>query len=42
MQLHQTLLSDTLKTLDKYNEEVQITKGVDSLQTEVSKLSFQL
>nr|XP_028563620.1 tetraspanin-6-like [Podarcis muralis] len=32
--LHQTLLSDTLKTLDKYNEEVQITKGVDSLQTE--------
>ncbi|XP_033029826.1 tetraspanin-6-like [Lacerta agilis] len=32
--LHQTLLSNTLKTLDKYSEEVQITKGVDSLQTE--------
>ncbi|XP_034985046.1 tetraspanin-6-like [Zootoca vivipara] len=32
--LHQTFLSDTLKTLDKYSEEVQITKRVDSLQTE--------
>ncbi|KAH0621308.1 hypothetical protein JD844_022453, partial [Phrynosoma platyrhinos] len=30
--LHQTLLKDVLKTLDKYSEELQITKAVDSLQ----------
>ncbi|XP_062974725.1 tetraspanin-6-like [Elgaria multicarinata webbii] len=32
--LHQTLLKDVLKTLDKYNRELQITKGVDNLQTQ--------
>ncbi|XP_053140172.1 tetraspanin-6-like [Hemicordylus capensis] len=30
--LHQTLLRGFLKTLDKYDEELQISKGVDSLQ----------
>ncbi|KAF7241848.1 Tetraspanin-6 [Varanus komodoensis] len=32
--VHQTLLKDVLKTLEKYNGELQITKGVDSLQTQ--------
>ncbi|XP_060630904.2 tetraspanin-6-like [Anolis sagrei] len=32
--LHQTLLKDVLETMDKYSEELQITKGVDSLQSQ--------
>ncbi|XP_061468948.1 tetraspanin-6-like isoform X2 [Rhineura floridana] len=32
--LYQTLLRHVWNTLDKYSEEVQITKGLDSLQTQ--------